>query len=122
MPGFQPYFIIGAKDLEGGSVKKITRKHVSDMTESAKLDMRKIDILARAGVETTIELCFKSGELIPISGFPRILTDGDPLICGSRSISHFSFSHLQLPNSTYLVRFSTCSVPYPSSLLMFSLY
>jgi hypothetical protein len=105
VPGFQPHFMVGAKDREAKFVKRvITEKHIKNMIESRKFDLGKIDIQVMTGAETTIELRFRPEEPLPISGFPRILTDDDPFICGLPDISFTYSTRLALsfrPNSRH---------------------
>lgn len=97
--------MVGAKDREAKFVERvITEKQIKNMIESRKFDLGKIDIQVMTGVETTIELLFRPEEPLPISGFPRILTDDDPFICGLLDISFTYSTRLTLslrPNSRH---------------------
>lgn len=108
--------MVGAKDREAKFVERvITEKHIKNMIESRKFDLGKIDIQVMTGAETTIELLFRPEEPLPISGFPRILTDDDPFICRLLDIS-FTYSTrptLSLrPNSRHAYSFSLMILPY----------
>jgi hypothetical protein len=80
---FQPYFGIWEVGQTEPIKVMITRKTVKDMTHHTQFFMQSLEIpISDKRIETTIVLCLKDGgELIPISGFPRVLIVDESLKC-----------------------------------------